>query len=180
MDKIVRLDEYRAKALEMKAFGPWKKRFGTEFSASARLGDLDDNTLYALAQPGDDSSEAFYELIMGALDLGGAARFHYLPNSDQLKVVEVHLFLADHARFEMMRRLGWLEALPCEDLSLVELVLNHTTLQARSRSNPPQLSGCHAAYRKYQSMVTGDKQVFIRQQLTEALEAFKERCNIDA
>lgn len=180
MDKIVRLDEYRAKALEKKAFGPWEKRFGIGFSASARLNDLDDATLLALSQPGDESSEAFYELIMGALDLGQAAKFHYLPNKEQMKVVEVHLFLADQARFEMMHRLDWLQALPCEELSLVELVLNHTTLQARSQSNPPELAKTHAAYESYQSMVTGDKQVFIRQLLTEAIEAFQKRCDLDA
>ena len=80
----------------------------------------------------------------------------------------------------MMRRLDWLEALPCEDLSLVELVLNHTTLQANSQSNPPELKENHASYQSYQSMVTGDKQVFIRQLLTEALEAFRELSDIDA
>lgn len=180
MDKIVRLDEYRAKAIEKKAFGSWEKRFGIAFGASTRFNDLDDATLYALAQPGDESSEAFYELIMGALELGNTAEFHYLPNAEQMKVVEVHLFLADQARFEMMRRLEWLEALPCEDLSLVELVLNHATLQAASRSNPPELKTNHPAYQQYQSMVPGDKQVFIRQLLTEALAAFRELSDIDA
>ncbi len=180
MDKIVRLDEYRAKTLEKKAFGPWERRYGIEFSASTGLCDLNNATLYSLAQPGDDSSEAFYELIMGVLDLGAAAGFHYLPNREQMKVVEVHLFLADQTRFEMMHRLEWLLRLPCADLSLVELVLNHTTLQARSQSTPPELDATHEAYQQYQSMVTGDKQVFIRQLLTEALEAFKKQCDIDA
>lgn len=180
MDKIVRLDEYKAKAIEKKAFGSWEKRFGIAFGASTSLNDLDDTTLYALAQPGDESSEAYYELIMGVLELGDTTEFHYLPNAAQMKVVEVHLFLADHARFEMMRRLDWLEALPCDDLSLVELVLNHTNLQASSQSNPPELKKNHAAYQSYQSMVTGDKQVFIRQLLTEALAAFKELSDIDA
>lgn len=180
MDKIVRLDEYRAKTLENKAFGPWKKRFGLEFSASDRLNDLNDSTLFALAQPGEESSEAFYELIMGVLDLGRAAKFHYLPNREQMKVVEVHLFLADQTRFEMMRRLEWLQELPCAELSLVELVLNQPSLQASSQSSPPELSKAHDAYESYQAMVPGDKQVFIRQLLTEALEAFEKRSDIDA
>ena len=180
MDKIVRLDEYRAKAMEKKAFSSWEKRFGIAFGASTRLKDLDDAILYSLAQPGDDSSDAFYELIMGALELGGISGFHYLPNAAQMKVVEVHLFLADLTRFEMMRRLDWLESLACEDLSLVELVLNHSTLQSKSRANPPELNMNHPAYQSYQTMVTGDKQVYIRQLLTEALTAFKEQSDIDA
>jgi hypothetical protein len=180
MDKIVRLDEYRARAMEKKAFGLWEKRFGIAFGAPTRFSDLDDATLYTLAEPGDESSEAFYELVMGVLDLGHPAAFHYLPNADQMKVVEAHLFLADLSRFEMMRRLGWLAALPCSDLSLVELVLNQPALQEKARTNPPELNVDHPAYQTYQAMVIGDKQVFIRQLLTEALAAFKERGDIDA
>ncbi len=180
MDKIVRLEVYRAKALEKKAFSSWEKRFGIAFGVSTRLKDLDDTILLALAQPGDDSSEAFYELIMGTLELGDTPEFHYLPNAAQMKVVEVHLFLADLARFEMMRRLDWLEALSCEDLSLVELVLNHSTLQPESRENPPALKVYHPLYQDYQTMVTGDKQVFIRQLLPDALAAFREHSDIDA
>lgn len=180
MDKIVHLDEYRAKALENRAFGPWEKRFGIAFGESTKLSDLDDSTLFALAEPGDEGSEAFYELIMGVLDLGPAAKFHYLANREQMKVVETHLFLADQTRFEMMRRLGWLKSLPCMECDLVELVLNRTELHSRSRENPPQLSPDHTAYRQYQSMTTGDRQVFIRQLLTEALAAFRERCDTDA
>ena len=180
MEKIVHLDEYRAKTLENRAFGPWQKRFGIAFGATTKLKDLDDATLFALAEPGEEGSEAFYELIMGVLELGPAAKFHYLSNSEQMKVVETHLFLADQTRFEMMRRLGWLKSLPCMEFDLVELVLNHTGLQSRSRSNPPQLSPEHSAYRQYQAMTIGDRQVFIRQLLTEALEAFRERCDTDA
>jgi len=180
MDKIVRLDEYRARAMEKKAFGLWEKRFGIAFSATSKFSDLDDATLCTLAEPGDESSEAFYELIMGVLDQGPPAAFHYLPNADQMNVVEAHLFLADLSRFEMMRRIGWLAALPCSDLSLVELVLNQPSLQNESRRNPPELNVDHPAYQDYQAMVTGDKQVFIRQLLTEALTVFKERSDIDA
>lgn len=180
MDKIVRLDDYRARAMEVKAFSLWEKRFGIPFGASTKFSDLDDITLYTLAEPGDESSEAFYELVMGVLDLGHPAAFHYLSNADRMKVVEAHLFLADLSRFEMMRRLDWLAALPCSELSLVELVLNHPSLQEKARNNPPELTADHPAYQTYQSMVTGDKQVFIRQLLTEALAAFKQRGDIDA
>jgi len=180
MEKIVRLDEYRARALEKKAYGTWEKRFSESFPAAVTLAELSDRTLYALAQPGDESSLAFYELIMGVLEMGPAAKFHYMTNDAQMQVVEVHLFLADQTRFEMMRRLDWLTALPCEKLSLVEMVLNHEILQSRSRAMPPQLNETHSAFETYQRLVEGDKQVFIRQLLNEALTAFKDRCNLDA
>ena len=45
-------------------------------------------------------------MIMGVLDLGPAAKFNYLPTEQQMQVVDIHLFLADHMRFEMMLRLN--------------------------------------------------------------------------
>ena len=84
MAKIVKLQSYREKALKKRCFGPWEKRFGESYDLSVRLRDLSDKTIYYLALPGDNSTHAFYEFIMGALDLGPAAGFHYLENRDHL------------------------------------------------------------------------------------------------
>ncbi|UCE55751.1 MAG: hypothetical protein JSV31_09955, partial [Desulfobacterales bacterium] len=93
MTKIVNLQTYRNKALEQRSFGPWQKRFGETYGIQTMLSDLSDKTLYYLALPGDNSSNAFYEFIMGVLYLGPAPKFHYLENKDQLMVVDIHLFL---------------------------------------------------------------------------------------
>ena len=108
MTKVVDLQSYRAKAVEQRGFGRWHKRFGESFDSSTRIVDLSDSTLFFLAQPGESSSIAYYDFIMGILDLGAAPEFHYLGNSDQMLVVDIHLFLADQVRFEMMRRLEWI------------------------------------------------------------------------
>jgi len=84
MTKIVDLQSFRERALEQKSFGPWQKRFGESFGAHTRISDLSDKTLFSLAQPGETSTTAFYELIMGALDLGPAAKFYYLANDEQM------------------------------------------------------------------------------------------------
>jgi hypothetical protein len=49
-----------------------------------------------------------------------------------MQVVDIHLLLADHVRFEMMRRLGWLRNLPCGRYSLVELVQQFEAVTASS------------------------------------------------
>ena len=92
MTKVVDLQAYRTKALEQRGFGPWQKRFGESFNSKTRIAGLSDSTLYYLAQPGESSSIAYYEFIMGILDLGPASKFHYLGNRDQMIVVDIHLF----------------------------------------------------------------------------------------
>ena len=175
MTKIVDLQTYRMKAVEQRGFGPWKKRFGESFDAQTGLADLSDQTLFFLAQPGEPSSVAYYEVIMGVLKLGPAAKFHYLGNMEQMLVVDLHLFLADQVRFEMMRRLGWIKDFEGLKYSILELVQKFDRAKEACRVNPPVLSTLNPDFAEYSRLTFGDKEVFIRRMLSQALDAFKKR-----
>lgn len=175
MSKIVDLQSYRTKAEEQRCFGPWHQRFNEAYDARTKLADLSDTTLFHLSQPGENSTIAFYELIMGILDLRSAAKFHYLANRDQMIVVDIHLFLADHVRFEMMRRLQWLAPLPLGEYSLIKMVKDFENLKTMSKNNPPELVKSHPEHNAYQNQAAGDKEVFIRRMLSDALDEFKKR-----
>ena len=175
MTKIVDLQTYRTRALEQRGFGPWQKRFGESFDSKTRIVDLSDSTLYYLAQPGESSSIAYYEFIMGILDLGTASKFHYLGNRDQMMVVDIHLFLADQMRFEMMRRLEWIRSFEGGQYSLLDMVQEFEKVKTKCRQHPPNLSKSNSDYATYTELTSGDKDVFIRRMLQEALDAFKER-----
>jgi hypothetical protein len=175
MTKIVDLHHYRTQMLEERAFGPWRKRFGEAYNIKTCLDELSDQTLYYLAQPGEHCSIAYYEAIMGVLGLGPAAKFDYLPSEEQMKVVDIHLFLADQFRFEMMRRLSWLDTLSSQKISIVEMIRDFDAVKAKCGSNPPKLAPSHPGYTSYQNLAARDKEVFIRQLLREALEEFPKR-----
>ena len=175
MTKVVDLNNYRLQVMEKRGFGPWQKRFSESYDSRTRPSDLSDKTLYYLSQPGENSSIAYYELIMGILDLGPAAGFHYLDNRDQMRVVDIHLFLADQLRFEMMRRLGWLLSFGGSNYSLLEMVKGFDTIKINCRQNPPELTRSNPNYSEYTHLTDGDKEVFIRRLLQEALDKFKER-----
>ncbi|MBW2444215.1 MAG: hypothetical protein JRH12_27340 [Deltaproteobacteria bacterium] len=175
MTKIVDLHNYRLRVMEKRGFGPWQKRFSESYDSRTRPSDLSDKTLYYLSQPGENSSNAYYELIMGILDLGQAAGFHYLDNRDQMRVVDIHLFLADQLRFEMMRRLNWLMSFPGSKYSLLEMVTEFDAIKLNCRQNPPDLARSNPNYSEYTRLTDGDKEVFIRRLLQEALDQFKER-----
>lgn len=175
MNNIVNLQEYITGAIEHRGFGPWHKRFGESYDQNTRLADLSEKTLYLLALPGENTAVAYYELIMGVLDLGQAAKFYYLDNPEQMKVMDIHLFLADQVRFEMMHRLGWIDSYYCVKSSLLKMVLEFDQLEAMSKDNPPKLSGFHPDYEVYKNLTSGDKEASIRRRLREALDTFKTR-----
>jgi len=174
MSDVVDLESYRAKAATQRGFGPWEKRFGETYGENTGIGDLSNKTLYALALPGQESNTAFYELIMGILGLGHAAKFYYLDKKDQLKIIDIHLFLADMVRFEMMHRLGWTENRPGEHMGLLDIVQKFDQIKEIFRKTPPRLSSTHPEFLSYSSLTKGDRESFIRRLLPKALEAFKQ------
>ena len=173
MTKVVNLQTYRTRTIEQRSFGPWQKRFAEAFDSTTRLEDLSDATLYFLAQPGELSSVAYYEVIMGVLGLGAATKFYYLDNSDQMRVVDLHLFFADQVRFEMMRRLKWITGFEGIKYSILEIVQKFDTVRKIFRAKPPMLSASNSNFAEYNELTPADKEVFIRRMLQEALEAFK-------
>ncbi len=175
MTKIVNIQAYKAKVLQQRSFGHWEKRFKESYNLKTRLSNLSDKTLYFLAQPGENSSMAYYELIMGILDFGPATKFNYLPNREQMRVVDIHLFLADQVRFEVMRRLKWLVHLPCERYPLIDMVQDFDTIKPLCKASPPELDASHPDNISYQQLANGDKEVFIRRMLRDAIEAFQDR-----
>ena len=178
MTKIVDIQAYRTKVIAQRAFDPWKKRFGESFAVDTRLSDLSDTVLYFLAQPGDNTPVAYYEVIMGILDLGPAAKFNYLPNRDQIRVVDIHLFLVDQIRFEIMRRLEWLVGLPCEKYGLVEMVQDFETIKSGCKGLFPELAPAHPDYPAYARLPHSEKESFIRRMLRDALDSFKNRLGV--
>ncbi len=175
MVKVVDIEAYRAKTFRERVFAPWQTRFDESYDIDIKLSELSDKTLFFLAQPGENSAVAYYELIMGVLDLGPAAMFSDLRNRMQMRVVDIHLFLADQVRFEIMRRLKWLAHLPCNMHNLVQMVQDFDSLKPACKANPPELAASHPEYDTYRKLAHGDKEVFIRRMLQDALEAFEHR-----
>lgn len=175
MTKIVNLQAYRIKTIEQKGFGPWSKRFGELYSKETRLSDLSAKTLYFLAQPGENSAVAYYELIMGVLGLGEGLKFYYLDKKDQLTIMDIHLFLADQIRFEMMHRLNWLQSYPCDEYAILDIVQHFDQIKITCKDKHPELAPTHRDFETFTKLMRGDKNIFIRKMFRDALNSFKDR-----
>jgi len=168
---VVDMKIYRRQSAAERGSVSWQRRFGEVLGTDTRLADLTDPVVLALAAPGEDSAAAMYEMIMGVLALGPLAKFSYLDKADQMRVVDIHLFLADQIRFEMMRRLGWVTAFDCGRHPLVSLVLDYEALRS-CRKKPPNLVEDHPSRHHYDGLSVGDKESFVRRLLPAALQAF--------
>ncbi|MBT7712708.1 MAG: hypothetical protein HN745_13360 [Deltaproteobacteria bacterium] len=173
MTKLVNLNQFRMNQTSARGFASWRKRFNEPLYHHTRFSDLENSTIHILAQPGENSSLIFYELIMDILNLGNVNKFSFLKPVDRLQVIDIHLFLADLVRFEMMHRIEWIVSYTDCDQSLIELVPRHDASDYSRYSNPPQLSESHPLFASFTEKIPREKEVMIRQLFGDALNVFK-------
>jgi hypothetical protein len=172
MADVVDLDGARLRTAARKAFRNWRSRFGEEFDLSTGPQDLSDSTLLFLAQGKEDASFYLHDLITNLLRLGSGLEVRELRPSGKLAVMDRYLFVLDLLRFEVMRRLGWLDKYPGEERSLVELVTEFEDIGPAVQAGIPVLSRSHPDYPKFASASAFEKESVIRRLIPQALEAF--------
>ena len=176
MAKIIQLDEYRETAALRAGFDQWLKT--NVHATRTRLRELPPDILSRLAEVGDENANAFYSLIIGFLGYGPSEGLDTLDPQTQSHVLDIHLFMADQIRFEIMCRLRWLDGSAGNQFSLFEMVSRFVDVRQACQAHPPQLAKDHPQWVEYQHLVERDQQVFIRRMLTSALAAFKVRYNL--
>jgi len=174
MGELVYISESRRRIAAKKGFDPWMRRFGISGDENTTIRVLDNYVVSRLALGDEDSSTAFYELIMGIKGLGYAPRFRYLDTQTKMGVTDITLFLLDLVRFEAMYRLGWLENYPALEVPLVDLVQNFQNQFSVTRHIAPPLSRNHPLYEKYEAEFGGDRHSFVRKLVPEAVKTFRD------
>ncbi len=174
MAEIVQLAQYKEQSALRDGFHLLRCKFKQDFDACTRLSDLTPEVLFQLALPDDASMQMLYRMILGFQGFGAAATFDAVDTSVQKEVVDLHLFISDQIRFEMMYRLGWLGHVPGRELSIFAMIRDSADAQRLSRQNPPRLSSDHPDFHSYRALIERDRQVYIRRLMPSALDAFQQ------
>ncbi len=173
MVEIIPLATYRQQSMLRVGFKRWRYRFDQTFDAHTGLADLTPNTLYQLSLPGGEAITDLYSLIIGFLGYGQEVAFDDLDSKAQTLVLDIHLFVSDQLRFEMMDRLGWLERFSGNRFSLLDIVRKFELVKQSCIRQPPALAKNHSGYETYCPLFDLDQQVFLRRLFPDAMTAFK-------
>ena len=175
--EILDLERFRAKLAADQGFRSWLLRFNEQFGPLTRLRDLSPSTLLYLASPGEENLYVFFDLVMGARGLGGSVRFRLddLEDGAKLKIMDTAFALMDRVRYELMRRLGWVEEGPGSDRPIIQLVQEAWRPEPNFAREVPRLSPEHPDYQAYARLNPMDRAVFIRRLIPRAVAAFRER-----
>ncbi len=177
MAEVIDLERFRAKIAADQGFRTWLARFQEQFGPDTRLADLSASTLLFLATPGEENLYVYFDLVMGAQGLGGSARFRLdeVDNAEKLRIMDTAFALVDRVRFEVMRRLGWVEDVPGEELPLIQLVRRAWRQGDAFSREAPELSQQHPDYPAFARLAGLDRVVFIRRLIPRAVGEFRER-----
>jgi hypothetical protein len=177
MAEVIEFEQFRRKLAADQGFRTWLHRFREQFGPHTRLGDLSDSTLLFLATPGDENLYVIFDLVMGAKGWGTSARFILddLPSLTKQRILDLSLRLLDYFRFEILRRLGWVESPPETGLPLLSLLDTVDSAPANQATPAPALAPNHPAYADYESRIPNERHVFIRRLIPSALAEFRLR-----
>ncbi len=174
MEKVTYLDDYKVQKTVEKIGRFWKEQFGEDFNSELGFSNISNKTLLFLAQSDEQSTFVLYKLVMLALDLDEALDFSSLQSLDKLLVIDIQFYLVDRSRFEMMKRLDWLESYTGQSTSLIEIVSTFDQFQHKDHQHPPQLSKTHDNYENYKQLINREKVVFVRKLFPILLQTFEE------
>lgn len=178
MGEVVRLDQARWQRLARGGYARWQSLVGWRPAPESRLADAPDAALARLAELGPQATMALNDLVGAALGLGAAEDMEKLPPAEKMEALDAYLFLVDQVRFEMMRRLGWVEGLAADKHSLAELAVDHADIKAREQQRPPMLKPSHHRYTELQSRLEREPEAAIRSLIPEALTLFRRRLGL--
>jgi hypothetical protein len=178
--EVVDLDRFRRKLAADKGFRTWLKRFQDQFGPDTRLEDLAPETLLYLATPGEENLYVFFDLVMGAVGLGGAVRFRLddLETPTKLRIMDAAFALMDRVRFEVMRRLGWVEGVPGADVPLIVLVQQAWQQGSAFAQEVPPLAPSHPDYESFQNLGPIDRGTTIRRLIPRAVAHFQSQVEV--
>jgi hypothetical protein len=175
MTGTVDLEKARKELAARRGFRNWKTRFGEEFGIETVLPQISRRSLMMLAEGRDNSTFYLLDLIMNLQNLGSGFEFNDLPPKDKMRVMDSYLFLLDRVRFEWMKRLGWLEGYPGEELPIVDLVLGAEELLSRLQSRTPQLNREHPRFDEYHNMNGFEREELVRKLIPDALKEIEDQ-----
>lgn len=172
MAEILDLQDRKRRLVAEKGYAGWIRRFSESFDPKTAVADLSDSTLVVLIRGDEESSLCLYDFIMGVMGLGAGLRFYFLDNAEKMTVMDVTFFLLDQCRFEVMRRLGWLEDYPTLHVPMVDLVTSFRDTFPRERHTAPSLSPGHPGFEQYEKLFGGDRAAYVRRLIPGAIEEF--------
>jgi hypothetical protein len=177
MGGIFSLQSHRKKRFAERGFREWRRIFQSfvGLDEHTRWVDLPDEMILFFCEESPESRNGFYDLLMSARHGSSGHDFESQPFDKLTTLLNAYFFLSDQARFECMRRLGWVDGIPGGDCSIVDVVLDSQTYEYTGLMETPAPTPQHPAYDENLRSWGMDRAALVRKYTPQALELFRDR-----
>jgi hypothetical protein len=177
MAEIVSFDSHRKKRAADRSLREWRFLFqsATDFDEHTRWADLPDEVILFFCEEGPRSRHSLHDLIMSSGRSGDGSDFETQACDRLVMLFNAYFFLTDQARFECMRRLGWLETIPRADNSIIAAVQDSGTYEYAALLETPEPTSAHPAYEEDRQSRGIYRAALVRKHSPQAIEQFKKR-----
>jgi hypothetical protein len=177
MGNVVALASQKQKNAAQRGFREWRRLFQslTKFDEHTRWGDLPDEVVLFFCEETPESRHGFYDLLMSVHHGGNGHEFESQSFDRLVTLLNAYFFITDQARFECMRRLGWVEAIPRGEQPIIEVVLDSNTYEYSSIMETPPPTLDHPAHGEDLQSRGIDRAALVRKHTVEAVRLFREK-----
>mgnify|MGYP000561555215 CR=1 FL=1 len=177
MGGVVSLQSHRSKRAAERGFREWRRLFQsvTAFDESTRWADLPDEVVLFFCEESPESRDGFYDLLMSVHHGASGREFESQPFDRLAMLLNAYFFITDQARFECMRRLGWIESIPRGDQPIIEVVMDTKTYDYTGLMETPAPTPRHPAYEEDTQSRGMDRAALVRKYTPDALESFRRK-----
>lgn len=175
MGVLVDLGQRRQEKAAQQSFGRWQRRVGFAPVVETRISDLPDQVLSRLAELDREATLALYDLVLGVRGWGPGERFTYLEPKPKVEALDAFLFLADQVRFDLMRRLGWVQGVAAETYTMLDMAARPKDIQAAFSPQVPRLTRAYHRYEDLERRLALEPAAVVRSLIPEALLVFRNR-----
>ncbi len=173
MAEVIQLDQFKKHQIAKRCFKQLNAGFRESYNESTRIPDLSDQVLLFLANPDENSTRLSYQLIQHVILPRNQKPALQPDKKTEIDLMDIHLFLVDKIRFEIMTRLGWLESYPGSDSTVIDLITNYEKTRYDRYNTPPQLSKSHESFDEFIALGKREKETFVRKFFLSAMMAFE-------
>ncbi len=177
MAEVISLKSRKNKKAAGEGFREWRRIFQsiTGFNEDAKWSDLPDEVILFFCEEGPASKHAFYDLLMRSNGLGTGHDFESQGYERLSTLLNAYFFMTDQARFEGMRRLGWVKSIPRADKSIIEVVMESASYDYPALLEAPEPTPAHPAYEEDRRSRGVDRAALVRKHIQEAIRQLTER-----
>lgn len=176
MGKVVSMEAHKRGKLTRRGLKEWVRVFSSvaNLNESTLWSDLSDDAVLYFCEETEDSKQRLYQLLMSSHCLGCGGDIECQAAEKVASLLNAYFFITDQARFECMRRLGWVSSIPRADQPIIETVMHSESYSYADLMETPAPTPAHPSYEEDVRGRGSDRAALVRKVSPEAVRIFRE------